>query len=93
MISSFLSLAFLAITFPAVAPQPVSNDSVHAQNPIVTQADLPDSQSPVCYKIRSYIFERNDDAAPKLVRETTCSNARPHLNRSKTPQARIVPAN
>jgi hypothetical protein len=88
MIVPFLSLALLALASPAPSWQIASSQ---VQSSIYSGA--PDSGHAVCFKMRSYIFERNDDAAPKLVRETTCSSVRPRLNRSKMPKARIVPAN
>jgi len=88
MISLFLPFAFLALA--SSSPQmPASTTPTSFE--FTTGAA--DSGPAVCYKMRSYIFARNDDAAPKLVRETTCSTARPRLNRSKMPKARIVPAN
>lgn len=88
MISLFLPLAFLALA--SSSPQTPAST---APTSLGYTAGAADSGPAVCYKMRSYIFARNDDAAPKLVRETTCSTARPRLNRSKLPKARIVPAN
>ncbi len=89
MISLFLPLAFLALASSSSPQTP----AITRQASLEFTTGAADSGPAVCYKMRSYIFARNDDAAPKLVRETTCSTARPRLNRSKSPKARIVPAN
>lgn len=71
---------------PAVPAAPVSNESM------TLTRTAGDAAGPVCYKMRTYIFERNDGAAPKLVRETTCPPVHPRVSRSNT-TARIIPAN
>jgi hypothetical protein len=47
----------------------------------------------VCYKIRAYVFKRDDDHAPGLVRSTTCQPSKTHLDKAEWPEARIAPAN
>ncbi len=39
---------------------------------------LAGSSDDVCYRIRAYIFKRDDDHVPKLVGSTTCGPRRPH---------------
>lgn len=46
----------------------------------------------VCYKIRAYIFKRDDDHAPEFVRSTTCGPSEPHAKGVALPKARIIPA-
>ncbi|MGB8885606.1 MAG: hypothetical protein WCC87_02735 [Candidatus Korobacteraceae bacterium] len=46
----------------------------------------------VCYKIRAYIFKRDDDHAPEFVRSTTCGPSKPHTKDAVWPKARVVPA-
>jgi hypothetical protein len=46
----------------------------------------------VCYRIRAYIFMRDDDHAPQLVRSTTCGPRAPHAKDAKWPDAKLVPA-
>ena len=46
----------------------------------------------VCYKIRAYIFKRDDDHAPELVRSTTCGPRKPHTKDTKWLPARVIPA-
>ncbi len=83
-------LAANAITEPQTpATQPIV---VHPESTTVSAKDLPGDRPGICYKIRAYIFERSDDAAPKLVGETTCPAVRPRLNRSQMPKARVIPA-
>jgi hypothetical protein len=45
-----------------------------------------------CYKIRAYIFKRDDDHAPQFVRSTTCGPGQPHAKDAVWPKARMVPA-
>jgi hypothetical protein len=46
----------------------------------------------ICYKIRAYIFRRDDDHAPQLVRSTTCGPGQPRAKDAVWPKARMVPA-
>ena len=46
----------------------------------------------VCYRIRAYIFKRDDDHAPEFVRSTTCGPRTPHAKNAKWPAAKLVPA-
>lgn len=51
-------------------------------------------QSPddICYRIRAYIFKRDDDHAPELVRSTTCGPRKAHNKEIVWPKAKFVPA-
>ncbi len=46
----------------------------------------------ICYKIRAYIFKRDDDHAPQYVRSTTCGPRQPRAKNATWPKARLVPA-
>ena len=46
----------------------------------------------ICYKIRAYIFKRDDDHAPEMVRSTTCGPRIPHQKNVSVPKAKLVPA-
>jgi hypothetical protein len=46
----------------------------------------------ICYKIRAYIFKRDDDHAPELAGTTTCGPRQPHAKNVVWPKARLVPA-
>ena len=46
----------------------------------------------VCYRIRAYIFKRDDDHAPEFVRSTTCGPRQPHTKETIWPKAKLVPA-
>ncbi len=46
----------------------------------------------ICYKIRAYIFKRDDDHPPQYVRSTTCGPAQPRAKNAEWPKARVVPA-
>ena len=61
----------------------------------LAQADDPNAVLPpdtVCYKIRAYIFKRDDDHAPEFVRSTTCGPGTPHTKNTAWPKAKLVPA-
>ncbi len=94
MITLFLAPAFLSLA-AASAGQPENTQTKMLPDQAGTFSVQHDQgpRDQVCYKMRTYIFARNDGAAPKLVRETTCPPARPRLNRSNVPQARAIPAN
>jgi hypothetical protein len=47
----------------------------------------------ICYKIRAYIFKRDDDHVPLYVRSTTCGPRQPRQKNAVWPKARLVPAN
>jgi hypothetical protein len=47
----------------------------------------------ICYKIRAYIFKRDDDHAPEMVRSTTCGPRTPHQKNITGAPAKLVPAN
>jgi hypothetical protein len=46
----------------------------------------------ICYKIRAYIFRRDDDHAPQFVRSTTCGPRQPRAKDAVWPKGRLVPA-
>jgi hypothetical protein len=46
----------------------------------------------ICYRIRAYIFRRDDDHAPKLVGSTTCGPIRPQTHNTKGFVPLLVPA-
>jgi hypothetical protein len=99
MTSLLLLPAFFALALsPSQSFQgpPTSKDNKvveFKQDPIALPEMTPNSGTAVCLKMRMFIFERSDDAAPKFVRETTCGPMRPRLHQSKQPKARLVPAN
>lgn len=55
----------------------------------LTPAETPDD---VCYKIRAYIFKRDDDHAPELVGSTTCGPRKAQEKDAAWPKAKLVPA-
>ena len=72
---------------PAASPQlPLA--TTESRNDIALAAD----NDGVCYKIRAYIFKRDDDHAPQFVRSTTCGPRQPSAKDAAWPKARIVPA-
>jgi hypothetical protein len=46
----------------------------------------------ICYKIRAYIFKRDDDHAPQFVKSTTCGPRQAHAKNAVWPKAGLVPA-
>lgn len=45
-----------------------------------------------CYRIRAYIFRRNDGHAPKMVGSTTCGPSQAQAKDIRAPKPRLVPA-
>jgi hypothetical protein len=96
MFSLLLPSLFLAAVIPAGQTQPQNQHQTASQplsDPIAIQTEVPDGSAPVCLKMRVYQFARNDGDAPRLVRETTCTTARPFAKKAKAPRARLIPAN
>jgi hypothetical protein len=57
-----------------------------------TQPFAMDPGDDICYRIRAYIFKRDDDHAPEFVRSTTCGPRAAHAKNAKWPDAKLVPA-
>ena len=55
--------------------------------------DIATDADGICYKIRAYIFKRDDDHAPELTGTTTCGPKQPRAKDVVSPGARLVPAN
>ena len=97
-------LAATDATQPASSPtqQPQTADVFaaqmgDAQPPFALLAPQPDREltresGGICYKIRAYIFKRDDDHAPEMVGSTTCGPRQPHAKNVVRPKARLVPA-
>jgi len=64
--------------FAWVTPTPKADSAVDADG--------------ICYKIRAYIFNRDDDHAPELKGSTTCVANQPRAKTVVWPKARLVPA-
>ena len=47
----------------------------------------------ICYRIRAYMFRRDDDHAPEYVGSTTCGPRNAHTKKVQWPKAKLVPAN
>jgi hypothetical protein len=62
--------------------------AAESRNDIALAAD----NDGICYKIRAYIFRRDDDHAPQFVRSTTCGPRQPHAKDAVWPKGRLVPA-
>jgi hypothetical protein len=78
---------------PSASPQqPQAQSTFVASTDSASSADVFDSDD-VCYKIRAYIFKRDDDHAPQFVRSTTCGPRKPHTKAADWPKAKLVPAN
>ena len=100
---AFTGLLLLAMVLPGVVEpiQPVATDqatySLSAGQSLTLTPD-PASESTlsssdhVCYKIRAYIFKRDDDHAPEYVGSTTCGTGKLRLKGTSSPKARVVPA-
>lgn len=69
-------------TQPASPPQAnISTDTQAATDPVEGSSSYDQLQvrpnADICYKIRAYIFKRDDDHAPRMVGSTTCPSQRP----------------
>ena len=69
---------------------PAQDFQLSPSKPTSDRAQTPSDD--VCYKIRAYIFKRDDDHAPEFVRSTTCGPARPQTKDAVWPKPRVVPA-
>lgn len=69
---------------------PVQSFQLTPSQPPADSADAPSED--ICYKIRAYIFKRDDDHAPQFVRSTTCGPRKPHTKDAVWPQGRLIPA-
>ena len=79
---------------PVVAVSGESQAQTFAIAPPTLMSEVePQASDAVCYKIRAYIFKRDDDHAPEFVRSTTCGPRKPHAKDAKWPDAKLVPAN
>lgn len=90
LVPAILALA-LANSVPAPSTGTPQAQPEQSADSMLVQTDSA-SGVPVCLKLRVYHFQRNDGDAPKLVRETTCTTVRPYLRKTRTPKARLVPA-
>ena len=62
-------------------------------SPTETPDDIALSPSDdVCYKIRAYIFRRDDDHAPELVGSTTCGPRKAQAKDAFWPKGKLAPA-
>jgi hypothetical protein len=106
LLLSLLLAALLAAPLTAIEPaQPASlpaqlqTADVSAPLPTTQQSLVPEQKDNlaaeddgICYKIRAYIFKRDDDHAPELTGSTTCGPSQPHAKSVTAPKARLVPA-
>jgi len=84
------SLDFAQQAFDGTPPSP--QDFEVTPTATNDNAVLAPSDDHVCYKIRAFIFKRDDDHAPQFVRSTTCPPVRPHTKNVDWPKAKLVPA-
>jgi hypothetical protein len=87
--SPFVSSNFAALDSPMA--------TANWQQPLVATESRNDiarasANEGICYKIRAYIFRRDDDHAPQFVRSTTCGPGQPRAKDAVWPKARMVPA-
>lgn len=69
---------------------PAQSFQLSPSRPTADKAQAPSED--VCYRIRAYIFKRDDDHAPEFIRSTTCGPNKPHAKDAVWPKARVVPA-
>ena len=101
----FLPVLLLALSQPAETPQTAQaqpdSSAIRVFSVQSGDKDRQEAPSPfddmaqtgtdvkTCFTMRSYYFQRQDDAAPKPVRMTTCESS--HKVQQK--KAKLVPAN
>jgi len=67
---------------------PARSFQLSPSKPTEDSAQTPSAD--ICYKIRAYIFKRDDDHAPEFVRSTTCGPIKPQAKNAIWPKARVV---
>ncbi len=73
--------------------QPAAEAQDSEGNSDQRQIDSSPGMDHVCFKIRAFIFETNDDQVPRFVRETTCPPATAGAKKiDGTAQPKLVPA-
>jgi hypothetical protein len=105
LLAALLAAPLAATDAAQPASQPSQIDSVDvlaaqtamAQQPFALltpqpHADFVGESDGICYKIRAYIFKRDDDHAPELKGTTTCGPRQPRAKEVVWPKARLVPA-
>jgi hypothetical protein len=106
LVLASLLAAPLAVTDaaqPASPPAPPQTGDVfvaqvdNAQQPFALltpqqNRDFAGESDGICYKIRAYIFKRDDDHAPELAGSTTCGPRQPRAKEVVWPKARLAPA-
>ena len=101
LLSSLLAAPLAATDTAQPASPPVQVQPADAVAAQITGAqlltpgqrgDLSPQPDGICYKIRAYIFKRDDDHAPELAGTTTCGPRQPHAKNVVWPKARLVPA-
>ncbi len=79
------------------AADTLAAEAADAQQPFTLltpqqKKDLAGESDGICYKIRAFIFKRDDDHAPELAGTTTCGPGQPRAKDVVWPKARLVPA-
>ena len=102
LLSSLLAAPLAATDTAQPASPPVDVESaVVSSSPFATaqqflvpepRVDVSAETDKICYKIRAYIFKRDDDHAPELTGSTTCGPSQPHAKSVTAPKPRLVPA-
>jgi len=102
----FAAITIIFIASAAALDQPTSSTQTSVQ-PFASSSQVPhfgwpqlkpDSEAgpmaegQVCYRIRAYIFKRDNDHAPELKSSTTCGPRQPRAKDIRTPDARLLPA-
>jgi hypothetical protein len=91
LLFAILALTTIGMAAQNLAPQPAANpgardliastfqtaDAGHAVASAEGIPPLAGPQDNICYRIRAYVFRRDDDHAPKLVGSTTCGPRQP----------------
>lgn len=99
------SLVLLSIAAAAQNTPLTQGEAPNGQNLLADNAHVSDAVPPldrsgwstnegqmdddICYRIRAYIFKRDDDHPPKLVGSTTCGPRQPRARSAALPGAHL----
>jgi hypothetical protein len=78
---------------PGEIVAPTADEYGQALDSLTRSSELASGSDNICYKIRAYIFKRDDDHAPVLKGSTTCGPRQPRARDVGAPKVRLVPAN
>lgn len=70
-------------------PAPEATPRLLAGTPVSSDSLAATDSDDICYRIRAYLFKRDDDHPPQLVGSTTCGPRQPRARNAQGPKARL----